>query len=172
MRYGKISNGELIYAPTNYEIEDGSIILNFNKDEKALKKYGYKQVVEALRPPYPYIITYKETATKITEIVERDIKKEEENKKMMFLTGTDVERAILAVKGMDFDDVIEMVETMQFAEETQAQKIDLKALKIELKANHFYRGNPYVNAIGNLLGFTTEQLDKFFETNDYKELIS
>lgn len=165
MRYGKISNGELIYAPTNYEIEDGSIILNFNKDEKALKKYGYKEVVEALRPPYPYIITYKETATKITEIVERDTEKEEENRKMMFLTGTDVERAILAVKGMDFDDILEFVKS------NKPDGIDIKALKVELKANNFYRGNPYVDAIGNLLGFSSVQLDKFFKSNDYKDLI-
>lgn len=165
MRYGKISNGELIYAPTNYEIEDGSIILNFNKDKNALKKYGYKEVVEALRPPYPYVITYKETATKITEIVERDTEKEEENKKMMFLTGTDVERAILAVKGMDFDDILEFVKSKN------PDGIDIKALKVELKANNFYRGNPYVDAIGKLLGFSSEQLDKFFESNDYKDLV-
>jgi hypothetical protein len=43
--------------------------------------------------------------------------------------------------------------------------------KIELKANHFYRGNPYVSAVGALLGFTSEQLDKFFETNDYTVLL-
>ena len=165
MRYGKISNGELVYAPKNYETEDGSLILNFNKDEKALKKYGYKQVVEALKPSYPYIVTYKETATKITEIIERDTEKEEENKKMMFLTGTDVERAILAVKGMDFDDILEFVKSKN------PEGIDIKALKVELKANNFYRGNPYVDAIGKLLGFSSKQLDKFFETNDYKDLV-
>jgi hypothetical protein len=49
--------------------------------------------------------------------------------------------------------------------------LDVKALKIELKANHFYRGNPYVDAIGGLLGFTKEQLDKFFEFNDYTYLL-
>ena len=46
--------------------------------------------------------------------------------------------------------------------------LDIKALKIELKANHFYRGNPYVDAIGGLLGFTSEQLDKFFEDGNYQ----
>jgi hypothetical protein len=51
------------------------------------------------------------------------------------------------------------------------QGLDVKALRIELKANHFYRGNPYVNAVGSLLGFTEEQLDKFFETNDYTYLL-
>ena len=84
---------------------------------------------------------------------------------MMFLTGADVERGIHQAKGMDFDDIVAMVTQLQ------PEGLDIKALKIELKANHFYRGNPYVEAIGNLLGFTSEQLDKFFETNDYTVLL-
>lgn len=93
---------------------------------------------------------------------------EEEKRKiyaMMFLTGADVERGIYQAKGMDFDDI------MAFVMANPPQGLDVKALKIELKANHFYRGNPYVNAVGALLGFTSEQLDKFFETNDYKALL-
>lgn len=81
------------------------------------------------------------------------------------LTGADVERGIYQAKGMDFDDIIEFVTA------NPPVCFDVKALKIELKANHFYRGNPYVNAVGALLGFTSEQLDKFFETNDYTVLL-
>lgn len=88
------------------------------------------------------------------------------------LTGADVERGIYQAIGKDFEDIIELVETLIFADAPQVANIDLKALKIELKANHFYRGNPYVNAVGALLGFTSEQLDKFFETNDYITLLS
>lgn len=39
-------------------------------------------------------------------------------------------------------------------------------------ANDYYRGNPLVDVIGAQLGFTSEQLDRFFETKDYKELIN
>ena len=39
-------------------------------------------------------------------------------------------------------------------------------------ANDYYRGNPLIDVIGAQLGFTSEQLDKFFETKDYKELIN
>jgi hypothetical protein len=84
---------------------------------------------------------------------------------MMFLTGADVERGIYQAKGMDFDDILAFVMT------NPPQGLDVKALKIELKANHFYRGNPYVEAVGGLLGFTSEQLDNFFEFNDYTYLI-
>ena len=54
----------------------------------------------------------------------------------------------------------------------KAQITDPQAL-IEFEyANDYYRGNPLINVIGSQLGFTSEQLDKFFETKDYKELIN
>lgn len=103
----------------------------------------------------------------------------------LFLTGADVERGIYQAKGMDFEDIIEYVENRQAelvsaSEDNKSPKqdqlgigtIDLKALKIELKANNFYRGNPYVSAIGALFGFSEEQLNLFFEFNDYKYLLS
>ena len=93
------------------------------------------------------------------------VQKEKERIGNLFLTGADVERGIYQAKGMDFDDII------AFVTANPPQGLDVKALKIELKANHFYRGNPYVNAVGALLGFTSEQLDKFFETNDYTVLL-
>ncbi len=90
---------------------------------------------------------------------------EKERIAKLFLTGADVERGIYQAKGMDFDDIVAMVTQLQ------PEGLNIKALKIELKANNFYRGNPYVNAVGALLGFTSEQLDKFFETNDYTVLL-
>ena len=82
----------------------------------------------------------------------------------------DVERAIYKVRGMDFDDVIAAVEAKNQAMDGAPDGIDVKALKIELKANNFYRGNPYIEKVGQLLGFTSEKLDKFFETKDAEEL--
>lgn len=98
-----------------------------------------------------------------------DEQKEQEEKARiakLFLTGADVERGIYQAKGMDFEDILAYVTQLQ------PEGLDIKALKIELKANNFYRGNPYVSAIGALLGFTSEQLDKFFETNDYTVLLN
>ncbi len=84
---------------------------------------------------------------------------------MLSLTGADVERGIYKAKGMDFDDIIAYVTQLQ------PEGLDIKALKIELKANNFYRGNPYVGAVGSLLGFSKEQLDKFFEDGNYEHLL-
>ena len=89
---------------------------------------------------------------------------------MLSLTAADVERALYKAKGMDFDDIIALCEA-QPLNEGEAPAIDVKALKIELKANNFYRGNPYINAVGSLLGLSKEQLDEFFKTNDYTKLI-
>lgn len=102
--------------------------------------------------------------------------KEAERISMLSLTAADVERAIYKAKGIDFDDVVALVEQYNEAapmnEEGQSTAIDIKALKIELKANNFYRGNPYINAVGALLGFTSDQLDNFFETRDYTTLLA
>ena len=111
-----------------------------------------------------YVIYDFEIMT-VEEMKAKETQKERERLDMLFLTGADVERGIYQAKGMDFDDIIEFVTA------NPPVCFDVKALKIELKANHFYRGNPYVNAVGALLGFTEKQLDEFFETNDYHALI-
>lgn len=90
-------------------------------------------------------------------------KAERERINMLSLTAADVERAIYKAKGMDFEDILEMVK--------ENPDIDVKALKIELKANNFYRGNTWVEQIGALLGFTPEMLDRFFESGEWEELV-
>lgn len=113
-----------------------------------------------------YVINETETELQALGYTEEEIAlQERERIAKLYLTGADVERGIYQAKGMDFDDIVAMVTQLQ------PEGLDIKALKIELKANHFYRGNPYVSAIGGLLGFTIEQLDKFFEFNDYTYLI-
>lgn len=53
----------------------------------------------------------------------------------------------------------------------KAQITDPQAL-IEFEyANDYFRGNPLIDIVGATLGITPEQLDKFFETNDYTHLL-
>ena len=113
--------------------------------------------IETIVVPYPVINPNYEAEKEA---------KEQERIAMLSLTAADVERGIYKATGKDFDDVIALVTQLQ------PEGLDIKALKIELKANNFYRGNPYVDAVGSLLGFTKEQLDEFFKTNDYKKLIA
>ena len=63
----------------------------------------------------------------------------------------------------------------------QAKQITPDMLKVQITdpqaliefeyANDYYRGNPLIEVIGGQLGFTREQLDKFFMTKDYHELL-
>ena len=110
-----------------------------------------------------YIIEEQETKLVALGYTEQE-KQEQEQERIALLnmTGADVERAIYKVKGIDFDDILAMVK--------DNPTIDEKALKIEFKANNFFRGNPYIEQVGSLLGFTSEMLDKFFDTKDYQYL--
>lgn len=105
------------------------------------------------------------------EIEEEKAQEEAERIAMLNLTAADVERAIYKAKGLDFDDIITMVQAQPLSEEG-TPILDIKALKIELRANNFYRGNPYIDQVGAILGFTKQQLDEFFETNDYTKLLN
>lgn len=107
--------------------------------------------------------TIEETSTELQALgyTEDEIAlQEKERIAKLYLTGADVERGIYKAIGMDFDDILVHIA------ELKPEGVDLKALKIELKANLFYRGNPYVDIVGELLGFSKKQLDNFFETND------
>lgn len=90
---------------------------------------------------------------------------EAERLAMLNLTAADVERGIYKAKGMDFDDIVDYLKVYP------QDGLDIKALKIELTANHFYRGSEYVSKVGELLGFTSKQLDKFFEDGNYEHLL-
>ena len=79
----------------------------------------------------------------------------------LFLTAADVERAIYKDKDIDFEDILAMLDNYP--------EIDKKAVRIEFKANNFYRGNPYVNQIGQLIGYTSEELDYLFEHGNFGE---
>lgn len=146
-----------------YTIQDGQILTAENIGALA----NYYDNVQELPLDYEvgkYIVKDNELVLNHNYEQEQELKEKERIAKL-FLTGADVERGIYQAKGMDFDDIL------AFVMANPPAGLDIKALKIELKANHFYRGNPYVNAVGALLGFTSEQLDKFFETNDYTTLL-
>lgn len=118
-----------------------------------------------------YEIRETETALEALGYTTEELEQQEKTRiAQLSMTGADVERAIYQAKGIDFEDILTLVKSQENS--GQAYNIDLKALKIELKANNFYRGNPYINQIGELLGFTTEQLDQFFETKNWQTLIN
>ena len=162
---------------TNYYIEQDNKIIRFDtsleqfnlmlKHRPELKGLEIKETERpiALSNDGTYFV-FADTK----EYQQEQAQKEAERIAMLNLTAADVERAIYKAKGLDFDDIVALIEAQPLTEDGTGQ-INIKALKIELKANNFYRGNPYINQVGGLLGFTSQQLDEFFETNDYTKLI-
>ena len=148
-----------------FYIEQNNQIKLYNIDkqilETNLKFQPQYQGLEIKEVPEDYtIVDFKLVSLQEEQEIEQQ--KERERLDMLFMTGSDVERAIYKVKGIDFDDILAMVK--------DNPTIDAKALKIEFKANNFYRGNPYISQVGTLLGFTSEQMDRFFDTKDYHYL--
>lgn len=89
--------------------------------------------------------------------VEQELKERERIAKLK-LTKREVFLGLYQAKGVTPDMI-------------KAQITDAQAL-IEFEyANDYYRGNPLIDIVGATLGITPEQLDAFFETNDYTCLL-
>ena len=86
------------------------------------------------------------------------------------LTRGDVFRGILQAKGVTRAQLRAVIEVMP--EETEEEKIKKELALIDFdEALYFYRRNPLIDKVGAQLGITNYQMTKFFETNDYHELI-
>lgn len=99
---------------------------------------------------------------------EKQVQKEKERIAMLSLTRGDVFRGLLQAKQItraQIRTMIENNETLSIIEKEMAL-IDFD------EALNFYRGNALIDTLGLTLGITSEQLDKFFETGDYKELLN
>lgn len=105
-----------------------------------------------------YEIKETETALEAWGYSEEEIKEQKrERLNLLSMTKREMFLGLYQAKGITPD----MLKT---------QITDPQAL-IEFEyANDYYRGNPLIDIIGSQLGFTTDQLDKFFETKDYHYL--
>lgn len=102
-----------------------------------------------------YVIEEAEAELQALGYTEEEIaQKEKERIAKLSLTKREVFLGLYQAKGV----TPEMI---------KAQVTDPMGL-IELEyANDYYRGDPLIDIVGATLGITPEQLDKFFETNDY-----
>lgn len=94
--YGKLIDGVLKYAPTNYLTENGKLIFNFNTNIEVMLENGFKEIINVV-PSYDantQVVTmdsYTEEATTITVnyvVTAKPLTKEEqlENQKKLALT--------------------------------------------------------------------------------------
>ncbi len=100
---------------------------------------------------------------------EEQAEKEAERIAKLYLTRGDVLRGLLLAKGITKEQISSMIETMPATTQEEIMAKELAKIDFE-DALNFYRGVPLIDTIGLALGITKEQLDKFFETGDYREL--
>jgi hypothetical protein len=105
-----------------------------------------------------YVLDGEEYVLNDEAYKEKQFQKERERIAKLSLTKREVFLGLYQAKGVTPDQI-------------KAQITDPMAL-IEFEyANDYYRFNPLIDVIGNALGITSEQLDKFFDTKDYTVLI-
>jgi hypothetical protein len=105
-----------------------------------------------------YVLDGDEYVLKDEAWEEKQAQKEKERIAKLSLTKREVFLGLYQAKGVTPD----MIKT---------QITDPQAL-IEFEyANDYYRGNPLIDIVGATLGINPEQLDKFFEFNDYTYLL-
>lgn len=101
---------------------------------------------------------------------EEEQEQERERIAHLHLTRGDVFRGLLQARGVTRSQLRQIIENLP--EENQEQAITKEMALIDFdEALEFYRGNSLIDTVGLLLGITEEQMTKFFETNDYRELL-
>ena len=115
-----------------------------------------------------YVLNGDEYVLNDDKYQEQKAQEEKERIAMLSLTRGDVFRGLLQAKQITRAQIRAMIEnneTFSILEKEMAL-IDFD------EALNFYRGNALINVVGQTLGISSEQLDKFFETNDYTVLLT
>lgn len=105
-----------------------------------------------------YSIEEQPTKLVALGLTQEELSQQERNRKdMLALTRCDVLKALYQARGITPNDIKALL------------KDNVEAL-IELEyAQNFYRGHPMIKAIGEQLGFTSDDLDYLFENKKFKE---
>lgn len=114
-----------------------------------------------------YVLDGEEYVLKDEAWEERQAQKEKERIAMLSLTRGDVFRGLLLARGVTRLQLRGMIEANEQLTEVQKEM----ALIDFDEALNFYRGNTLIDTVGLALGIEPEQLDCFFETNDYTCLL-
>lgn len=101
---------------------------------------------------------------------EEKAQQEAERVAHLHLTRGDIFRALLLAKQVTRAQLRAIIE--QLPENTVEQSITKEMALIDFdEALEFYRGNALIDTVGAQLGITSEQMNRFFETNDYHDLL-
>ena len=85
------------------------------------------------------------------------------------MTRGDVFRGLLLAKGITRSEIRAVIESM--SEETPQERLNKEMALIDFdEALEFYRGVPLIDTLGEVLGITPAQMDKFFDTGEWSYL--
>ena len=135
--------------------------------EEALDKELYNRD-EVIETQDEYVLDGEEYVLNDEVYKEKQEQAEKERVAMLSLTRGDVFRGLLLAKQITRAQIRAMIENNEMLSTIHREM----ALIDFDEALNFYRGNTLIDTLGSTLGITSEQLDKFFETNDYKALMS
>ena len=135
--------------------------------EETLDKELYN-LDEIIETQDKYVLDGEEYVLKDEAWEEKQKQAERERVAMLSLTRGDVFRGLLLAKQITRAQIRTMIENNEMLSivEKEMALIDFD------EALNFYRGNALIDTLGLTLGITSKQLDKFFETGDYKALLN
>ena len=97
--------------------------------------------------------------------------KERERIANLSLTRGDVFRGLLLAKQVTRADIRSLIELMP--EDTPQQRMEKEYALIDFDESlNFYRGVALIDTLGAQLNITPTQMDRFFDTNDWHELVN
>ena len=127
------------------------------------------------RPVQQQVDIHTETITVKTLVLNPNYEEEKAEKERarianLHLTRGDVFRALLLAKGVTRAEIRAIIETMP--EITPEQRVQKEMALIDFdEALEFYRGVALIDTLGLQLGISSKQMDRFFDTNDWHELL-
>ena len=152
-----------------YIQQDNKIVL-FDEDKQKLQDtiafMPQYQGLEIKEVEEGYVIYDFELMT-VEEMKTKEAQKERERIAKLSMTRGDVFEALILARGLTKPQIRAMIEQAELDAMTKALYLN----RFD-EALDFYRGFPVFDMLGQVLGVTPKQLDDFFETKDYKYLIT
>ena len=112
-----------------------------------------------------YVLDSDEYVLKDEVWEEKQRQKEKERISQLNMTRGDFIEGLILAQGKDENDIISLIEILPITD--IEKKVYISRVK---NALDFYRGYPVIDVLCEYLGLTTEQMNLFFETKDYKYL--
>lgn len=155
--------------PIIIEYEDTEVVVDYDENFKPIGTHEITVIKHRQQ-------THTETITRKGLVLNHDWEEEQAEKERirianLHMTRGDVFRGLLLAKGVTRADMRGLIEAMP--ETTPQEKIAKEYALIDFdEALEFYRGVSLIDTVGAQLGISSVQMDRFFDTKDWHELLN